>query len=57
MPVLNESIRDTDEIVDGGFKAALESGVVKKGQGMVITAGAPVGVPGTANLIKAEVLK
>jgi pyruvate kinase len=57
VPVLGESIKDTDEIVDIAFKAALKSGLVKKGQRVVITAGAPVGVPGTTNLIRAEVLK
>jgi len=57
VPVLGESIKDTDEIVDRAFKAALESGLVKKGQRIVITAGAPVGVSGTTNLIRAEVLK
>ncbi|NIM90770.1 MAG: pyruvate kinase [Candidatus Aminicenantes bacterium] len=56
-PVLGESIKDTDEIVDRAFQAALKSGLVKKGQRVVITAGAPVGVPGTTNLIRAEVLK
>jgi pyruvate kinase len=57
VPVLGESIKDTDEIVDRAFQAALKSGLVKKGQRVVITAGAPVGVSGTTNLIRAEVLK
>jgi len=57
IPILGESIKDTDEIVDRAFKAALKSGMVKKGQRVVITAGTPVGVPGTTNFIKAEVLK
>lgn len=57
VPILGESIKDTDEIVDRAFQAALESGLVKKGQRVVITTGAPVGVPGTTNLIRAEVLK
>jgi pyruvate kinase len=57
VPVLGEGIKDTDEIVDRAFKAALESGLVKKGQRVVITAGAPVGVPGTTNFVRAEVLE
>ncbi len=57
VPILSESMRDTDEMIDRAFKAALKSRLVKRGQKVVITAGVPVGVPGTTNLIKAEVLK
>jgi len=44
-------------MIDRAFKIALQSGIVKRGQIVVITAGVPAGVPGTTNLIKAEVLK
>ncbi len=57
VPFLSETIKDTDEMIDRAFKIALQSGIVKRGQIVVITAGVPVGVPGTTNLIKAEVLK
>jgi pyruvate kinase len=57
VPFLGENIRDSDEIVKSAFKAALNSGLVKKGQRVVITAGAPVGEPGTTNLIRAEALE
>jgi pyruvate kinase len=57
VPFLSETMKDTDEMIDRAFKVALHSGIVKRGQIVVITAGSPVGVPGTTNLIKAEVLK
>jgi len=56
VPVLGEDIKNTDEVIDQAFKLALESGLVKRGQKVVITAGVPVGVPGTTNFIKAEIL-
>ena len=57
VPFLSESMKNTDEMIDRAFKIALQSGLVKRGQRVVITAGVPIGVPGTTNLIKAEVLK
>jgi pyruvate kinase len=57
VPILSESQKNTDAMIDRALKAALNSGVVKRGQKVVITAGVPVGIPGTTNLIKAEVLK
>jgi len=56
VPVLGRNIKNTDEVIDQAFKLALESGIAKRGQKVVITAGVPVGVPGTTNFIKAEVL-
>lgn len=56
VPVLGKDIKNTDEVIDQAFKLALESGIAKRGQKVVITAGVPVGVPGTTNFIKAEVL-
>jgi len=57
VPFLSETMKNTDEMIDRAFMIALKSGIVKRGQIVVITAGVPVGVPGTTNLIKAEVLK
>ena len=56
VPVLGEDIKNTDEVIGQAFKLALESGLFKRGQKVVITAGVPVGVPGTTNFIKVEVL-
>lgn len=55
-PILIESVKNTDQMMNSVFSAALASGLVQPGQTVVITAGVPVGVPGTTNLIKAEVL-
>jgi pyruvate kinase len=57
VPFLSETMKNTDEMIDRALKTALQSGIVERGQIVVITAGVPVGVPGTTNLIKAEVLK
>ncbi|MFO7733957.1 MAG: pyruvate kinase [Candidatus Aminicenantes bacterium] len=57
LPVLGENLSRTDEMVAAALKAAERTGLVKKGQTVVITAGVPTGVPGTTNLIKAEVVK
>ena len=56
VPLLSESMRDTDEMIDKALTEALKSGLVQRGQKVVITAGVPVGVPGTTNLIKVDVL-
>ncbi len=57
VPLLCESSDSTDEMIKATFQAVRESGLVKKGQKVVITAGVPVGVPGTTNLVKAETLE
>ncbi|MDN5347901.1 MAG: pyruvate kinase [Clostridia bacterium] len=46
----------TDEMVNTAVEAALLSGKVKEGDLVVITAGIPVGVPGTTNLLKVHVI-
>ena len=57
LPVLGRSLARTDEMVAAAVAAARRAGLVRKGQTVVITAGVPTGVPGTTNLIKAEVVK
>ena len=52
IPILTEATRDTDQMVETALAEALKSGLVQRGQKVVITAGAPVGVPGTTDLIK-----
>ncbi len=56
VPILSESMANTDEMISKALSAALESGLVHRGQRVVITAGAPVGVRGTTNLIKVDEL-
>lgn len=51
-PLISQKVRDTDEMIDMSIRLSLEKGLIKKGDIVVITAGQPVGIPGTTNLIK-----
>ena len=42
----------TDELVDFAVKAAEDAGLIKQGDLVVVTAGVPVGVAGTTNMIR-----
>lgn len=42
----------TDEMIDRAVEGALQAGLIKNGDLVVITAGVPVGIQGTTNLIK-----
>jgi pyruvate kinase len=53
-PYLVEAVNSTDELFDVGIKKALEMKLVSKGDLVVITAGVPVGVSGTTNLLKVQ---
>jgi len=46
--------RDTDQMFSNATEAALESGLVKPGDRVVVVAGVPVGRPGQTNLLKVE---
>ena len=56
VPILSDGMRNTDEMMDKAFAAVLKSGLIRRGQKVVITAGAPVGISGTTNLIRVDVL-
>ena len=43
---------NTDELVDFAVKAAEDAGIIKRGDLVVVTAGVPVGVAGTTNMIR-----
>lgn len=51
-PVLSAKSESTDEIIDVSIHSAMLKGYVKEGDLIVITAGIPVGVSGSTNLIK-----
>jgi len=55
-PVEIPYLEGTDEMFDVGVAAAVKEGLVKQGDLVVLTAGVPVGVPGTTNLIKVHVV-
>ncbi|QTH39855.1 pyruvate kinase [Cohnella sp. LGH] len=52
IPVKGVSASTTDEMFEIAVQGALESGLVRLGDTIVITAGVPVGRSGTTNLIK-----
>jgi pyruvate kinase len=56
MPILTPPTKNTDELLEQCEKDALRSGLVKKGDIMVITAGVPLNVSGATNLIKIQMV-
>lgn len=55
IPLLIGEESVTDELFEHAVDAAMEAGIVKQGELTVITAGVPLGVSGTTNLIKVHV--
>ncbi|MGE5591111.1 MAG: pyruvate kinase [Bacillota bacterium] len=53
-PVLGQRAVDTDEMIDQATQAALATDLVRSGDLVVITAGVPVGMQGTTNLLKVQ---
>lgn len=51
-PVLVEEQTDTDELFECAVDAAEHKGIVKSGDVVVITAGLPLGITGTTNMMK-----
>ncbi|NYE57049.1 pyruvate kinase [Carboxydothermus ferrireducens] len=54
-PLLVKTSDSTDEMLSKAIEASLESGLLKPGDLVVLTAGVPVGVKGTTNLLKVHV--
>ena len=57
VPILGEHTDNTDDLVAAALRSALRTGLVKRGQTVIMTAGIPINRPGTTNLIKAEVVR
>jgi pyruvate kinase len=53
---LGEAVTSTDELFEAGAQKALEAKIANRGDLVVITAGVPVGVSGTTNLIRVQTL-
>jgi len=51
-PVMREEANNAEEAVEAAMAAALEEGFVAEGDLVVITAGVPVGIPGTTNMVQ-----
>lgn len=55
-PWMVEQQHTTDELFDSAVKAAEQSGMVKSGDLVVISAGVPVGISGTTNILKVQIV-
>ncbi|MGH2403321.1 MAG: pyruvate kinase [bacterium] len=51
-PVLVDPVADLDALVERGVSAAVDVGVARAGDLVVVTAGFPIGRPGTTNFLK-----
>ena len=56
IPLLTEEMTNTDELFAHAVKKATDTGLLKNGDVVVITAGVPLGVSGTTNLMKVHVV-
>lgn len=54
--MLGERTKNTDEMINSSIARALDAGLIKNGDLTVLTAGVPVGVPGTTNLLKVHIV-
>ncbi len=55
-PTMSSDSTSTDEMMDNSINVALENNLVNEGDLVVLTAGVPVGTPGTTNLIKVDIV-
>ncbi|MGL5316029.1 MAG: pyruvate kinase [Peptostreptococcaceae bacterium] len=55
-PVKAGQASNTDEVIENSIEAAKEANYINNGELVVVTAGVPVGVSGTTNLIKVHVI-
>lgn len=55
-PFKSDELENTDDMIEKSRKVALATGLVKKGDKIIITAGIPFKIPGTTNLLKVETL-
>lgn len=55
-PVYSTEVSTTDELLDTAVNKGLKTGLFQRGSKVIITAGVPVGVSGTTNLMKVHVI-
>lgn len=55
-PVLSEQQSTTDELITDAMNQSMNTGLVDAGDLIVITAGLPIGMSGTTNLLKVQVV-
>ena len=55
-PIIVDTAHETDELIERAIVGALKENYVQEGDLTVLTAGIPLGVSGTSNLIKVHVI-
>jgi pyruvate kinase len=55
-PVLGRVAQNSDAVVDNAIYAALDNDLIKSGDLVVLTAGVPVGIEGSTNMIRVQVV-
>lgn len=55
-PYMAREVNSTDELFDLAVETVLKSGIASEGDTVVITGGVPVGISGTTNMLKAQML-
>ena len=56
IPMYLENMEDSDALFESAVEKAVESGIVSNGEMVVITAGLPLGVEGTTNILKVAIV-
>ncbi|MCK4260892.1 MAG: pyruvate kinase [Halanaerobiales bacterium] len=54
-PIFVPEEKNTDEMIEASVESALKENLINEGDLVVITAGVPVGTPGTTNLLKIHI--
>src|SRR5699024_7661391 len=55
-PVISKQANTTDELLDVAVHKALNTNIISQGSKVIISAGVPVGVSGTTNMMKVHVI-
>ena len=55
-PLLGKRADNTDEMLDGAIEAAVQSGLINRGDTVIITAGISPNMPGSTDLMKVETI-
>lgn len=56
IPVMAESKETSDELFDHALELARDTGIVSNGDVVIITGGMPLGISGTTNIVKVEIV-
>lgn len=55
-PLISEEVNTTDEMIDVSVQTALNTGLIRNGDVVVISAGIPVAMTGTTNMLKVHIV-